>query len=117
MIHDYQSIAETFRFVEIVRGEDKGVPCRLEAPEFLPDQVPRLWVEPDGGLVEDEQFRCVDQGPGDDQTPFHSAREFVDQDIPFLLKLHECEEFFRPLLCLPLRDAEVAGVDQQVSVG
>ncbi len=85
VVHDHQPVTEAFRFVEVVGGEDEGVSFGLEAPEFLPDQVPRLRVEPDGGLVEDEQFGFVDERPGDDQPPFHPAREVVDQDVPFLL--------------------------------
>ena len=54
--------------------------------------MPRLGIEPGGGLVEDHQLRVVDQGPGDGQPALHASGERVDQGFRPVRELGEFEQ-------------------------
>ena len=50
--------------VEIMAGQEHGRALFTKDFKTFPHEVPGLRVKADGGFVEDEQLRIIDQGPG-----------------------------------------------------
>src|SRR5438067_1665660 len=60
----------------------------------VPDGSPRLRIEPGGQLIEEYDFRIVDQGQGDKQALFLSAGEGHEPGVAFV---GEAELFEQPV--------------------
>ena len=97
MIHHHESIAELLGLVHVVGRDDERDAFSLQAVETFPEQVPGLGVEPGGRLVEDQEFRLVDEGSGNGEAAFHAAGKVVDPVVRPLGELREFEKFGRTL--------------------
>ena len=53
-------------------------PCRVQLAQDVPERQPRLRVEADGGLVEEEHARLVHERAGDHEALLLAAGECVD---------------------------------------
>jgi hypothetical protein len=54
---------------------------------------PRLWIEPGGGFVQNQESWPADESASDDKAPGHSPGEFPNPVLPLGVKLHEPEQF------------------------
>src|ERR1700682_1320730 len=116
LVHDDQAITELLRLFHIVRGQDDRHALLLEAVEAVPNQVPRLRVEPGGGLIEEQQIGLVDEGAGDREPPLHPTGKKLDVTTGTVRQLDEIEELLGALPGHITRQTEVAGVRIQVLV-
>ncbi len=57
----------------------------------LQDRVAGLGIDADGGLVEDEQLRLVEQADGDVEPPLHAARVLVCPLVGAVGETHDLE--------------------------
>ena len=71
-------------------------PLALQPVEPLPQQVPRLRVEPGRRLVEQQQLGLVDERPRDREPPLHAARQRIDAVVAPVAELHELEQLLGP---------------------
>ena len=78
------------------RQQDRE-PVGAEFLQPLPDLVARLGVEAGRRLVEDEELRLVDQGPGHDEAPDHPAGELERPGVFPVVEGHESQAAPRPL--------------------
>src|ERR1700704_3619582 len=66
-VDDQEVVREHLRLVEVVRGqEDRGALAR-HLPQHVPHGTPTEWIEPDRGLVQEQDLRLRDEGHGDDE--------------------------------------------------
>jgi hypothetical protein len=113
-VHDHQPVAELLGLVHVVRGEHERDAALLEPEQPLPHQMPGLRVQAGGRLVEQHEVGFVDQRPRDRQPTLHTARERVDLVPRPVGELHEVEQLLGAGAGHGPRDAEVAGVDDEV---
>src|SRR3989475_8227248 len=68
LVHDEQVVREDFRFVEVMRGQGNRGALPGEFPQHVPDRTPAERIQPDRGLVQEQDLRVRDHGHGDDET-------------------------------------------------
>ena len=74
----------------------------------------RLWIEPRGGFVHEEQVGIVDERARERQATLHSAGERLDSRFGARGQAREIEQLGNARPDGALREAEVAAVDEQV---
>src|SRR5215204_6653787 len=112
--HDDEPVTQPRGLLHVMGGEDEGLALIRELAQAVPDEMAGLWVEPCSRLVEDDDLRVVEQGPGDEQTPLHPARELLDRRFCLLGELHEVEKLLRPPEYQLPGKVVVPAVDEQV---
>src|SRR5256712_9939292 len=68
LVHDEQVVREDLRLIEVVRGQENRRALPRELPQHVPDRTPAEGIQPDRGLVEEQNLRIRDHGHGDDET-------------------------------------------------
>ncbi len=76
----------------------------------MPQLQPQLDVDAGGRLVEDQQAGPMHHRPGQDQPPFHSARERARAFVALLGQREGLQQLLGALAPLTLRHPEVASV-------
>src|SRR5713226_8408405 len=98
-------------------GEEE---CHLELlfqhPDVFPDRGPGLDVEPESGLVEEEQLRVVDEATGQLQPPAHPPGERLDLAMRGVLELDELQELLGVGLRVAARKAVKVCAEEYVLV-
>ncbi len=74
-MQDCRDVAQRLHFVEIVRCHDDGGATGPQQPDVRPDGVPRLGVNTERRLVDDQQLRLMQQRPGEGHPAAHAARQ------------------------------------------
>ncbi len=75
MIDDGQLVAQFLRFFELVGGEQDRLAAVAEVPDVAPDRRAGMHVDPERGLIQDDDLGVVQQRAGNRQPPFHAAGE------------------------------------------
>ena len=75
MVHDGHAVAQLGGFLHVVGREHDRLALGLESFDQVPERAPRLRVQTSGRLVQEDQFRVVDQCQGDRQTLLLTPRE------------------------------------------
>ena len=96
VVHHHQAVAELLGLVHVVGGDDQGDPLLLEPVEAVPQEVAGLGVEAGGRLVEDQQLRLGDEGPGDGEPALHPPRQRLDLVVGPVGQLGELEQPLGP---------------------
>ena len=78
MIDDDDAVAEALGFLHVVRGVDQGLATLLEGFKVFEDSVTALRIDADGGLVEQQNLRIVQQRSRQVEPAFHPATEGPD---------------------------------------
>jgi hypothetical protein len=98
------------QLVELVADEEDRHAGRLQPPDDAQQPLDLLLRQRGGGLVQDQQARVVDQGPGDgDQLPIHH-RQAVETGRERDVDADQVQRAAR-------RRTDVAPVDQRVASG
>src|SRR5664279_1778888 len=113
-VHHHQPVAQLLRLVHVMRGDDQRHALSLQTEQPVPQHMSRLWVEAGSWFVEQQQFRVVDQRPGDGQTPLHPAGQRVDLRVRFVGQLRELDQLLRPPSAFGPGNPEIAPVDDEV---
>ena len=114
VVHDRDPVAQAVGLEHVVRRQQERRPQLPQLDDPLPEEQPRLRVEPRRRLVEHEQLRLVHQRPGDHQPLGHPARVLVDLVGLPPAQAEPVEQLERPLAPVPPRRAEVGSVEGQV---
>src|SRR6185503_15092485 len=114
VIHDGEPVREALRLVHEMRGEKDGLALAKQAAQPRPDEMPRLGVEPGGGLVEEDQFRVVDEGAGEREPSFHSTGQRLDSRFRARAQFSEFEQGGNAPAHFGFAQSEIAAIDQQV---
>ena len=85
VIDDGEAVAQTLRFIHIMRGEQDGAVAPLELPHDVPELTAALRIEPGGGLVEKQNSRIGHQRCRNRQPLLLSAGKLADPGIRFFL--------------------------------
>ena len=75
--HDQDRVGEALRLLDVVRRHEDRRPLGPERVDQRPELLPDLGIEADGGLVEQDEARAVDERAGDQQAPAHPPGELV----------------------------------------
>ena len=79
---------ETVRLFEILRCEEEGhAAVAVERFDVSPDRVPPDRVEPGRGLVEEDDFRIVDERGREVEPPLHAAGVCLDETVGRIIEL------------------------------
>ena len=117
LVDDGDAVA-VLGLVHVVGGhEDRDVLALLELADVAPDRAARLRVEADGGLVEEQHARRVQQAARDLQAPLHPAGEGVDEAGAALPQPDHVHDLAHALLQRPARHAVELAVQAQVLLG
>ncbi len=79
---DVRQAVAALRLVHVVRGDQEGQALGGEPVDLLPEIAARLRVHAGGRLVEQKQFRLVDQAGGERQALLPAAGELAGQLVP-----------------------------------
>ena len=77
VVDDDHPVAELLRLLHVVGREDHRLSSPLQLEDVLPEGVPGLGVQPRRRLVQVEDGRVGDQGPGHEKAALHAAGELV----------------------------------------
>ena len=88
-------------------------PSRCSSAQQLPEQPPRLRVEADGRLVEQQHLRVVHQGASDEHPLLETSGERRRLRVGLLGELQLVEQPRAARLALAARQTEVAAVEEQ----
>lgn len=114
LVHDDQSIAELLGLIHVMGGEDQGHALALEPEEPIPQDVPRLRVQPGGRLIEQQQLGVVDQAAGNDEATLHPSGEGLDLVAAPLGELRELQQLIGASAHLGAGEAKEAAVNPEV---
>src|SRR6266550_974146 len=92
LVDDRDPITE-LRLVHVVRGHEERY--ALAAPQLVqvvPDVLPRLRVESEGRLVEEQDLGVVEHPAGDLEPTLHPARERADERVRSIRQLDDVEQ-------------------------
>ena len=67
-----QSLA-ALGFIHVMRGNEKGEPLRGQLMNFFPEIAARFRIDTGGGLVQQQQFRSVNEAGRERETLFPAA--------------------------------------------
>src|SRR4028118_1242778 len=112
-VYERYLLAQRLGFFQVVRGEQYGHPAAVELPNVAPQAVAQLDVHAGGRLVEEEHLRVVHEGAGEHHAPLHPAGECVRPLVPLLDEAEPLEQLRGLVFGLLLRDAVVAGVEDE----
>ena len=110
LVDEGDPVAELLRLLQVVGGEQDRRPLLVDPLDVVPELEPQLDVDAGGRLVEDQQARPVHHRPGQDQPPFHPAREGAGAFVALLGQREGLQQLLGALAALALRHPEVAGV-------
>ena len=79
MVHDGDAVTEPLGLFHVVRGQQDGAALAFEVLDVLENVVAGLRVDADGGLVEQQHLRLVQQGAGKLEPVLHAAGERFHQ--------------------------------------
>jgi hypothetical protein len=117
LVHDRDPVAE-LGLVHVVRGhEDRDLLALLQLGDVAPDRAARLRVQADGGLVEEEHARRVQEAARDLQASAHAAREGHHRRAAALPQPDHLEHLAHPAGDERGVDAVELGVQAQVLLG
>jgi len=96
---DYaDAVGNAVGLIHVVGGEEDGHPFRLvHSLDVVPELIAGLWVEAEGGLVEEQDSRGMEKAAGDFETALHAAGELLDLVVAALPELKELEELLGAL--------------------
>src|SRR3989454_4295139 len=104
VVDDADPVAEAVRLLHVVRREDEGrLHLPAEAFDVVPDVLPRLGVESEGRLVEEDDWGVVQQPARNLESALHPSGEGLDEGILPVLEVDEGEELLNPLHADQLR--------------
>jgi hypothetical protein len=92
LVHDAQAIAQTLRFLHVVRGVQDGGSGRAQTPNQLQNVRARLRVDARGRFVKQDQFGFMHQRRREIQPPLHPARERSDVAITVGFQADEAQQ-------------------------
>jgi len=113
-VDERDAIAELVGFRHIVRRHDDGASLRMEVAQNLPQRIPRLRIEPDRRLVEEEDRWLVDQRARDHEPLLLSTAQLVDFRLRFVGNFEPFEQRRRATSGLARVDPEIGGVVDQI---
>ena len=73
MVHDGQSVADRVGLLHIVGGQQDSLALGVQLTEDLPQGDAALGVKAGRGLVEEQDRRTVQEGPGHHEPFCHAA--------------------------------------------
>jgi hypothetical protein len=114
LVHDDEAVAQLLGLVHVVRRDDEGHALALEPEEPVPQDVPRLRVQPGRRLVEEQHLGVVDQAAGDRQAPLHPSGQRLDPVVAALGELREVQQGGGSLAHLGAGEPEEPAVHVQV---
>jgi len=116
VVDDGDAVA-VLRFLHIVgRHEDRDLFALPQLRDELPDGVPRLRVQADGRLVQEQHARIVEEPPGDLKSPLHAAGEIFNEVVLAVRELDDFEHLVDPFVGQrPVEVVEI-GVELEVLV-
>ena len=114
MINHGQPVAQAFRLVHEVRGQDQRLAAPGQLLEAIPDQVARLRIKPGRRLVEKNNVRVIHQGSRQGQSPLHPAGKRLDARLFLASQASKIKQIRNPRTNHSVRQAEIATEDQQV---
>ena len=82
------AIAQSFRFVHVVRRQKDGSTLGLQTPQDVPQLTSRLGIESRGRLIQKKQFRIADQGQSHGQALALAAGQFADVSVRLFGQRH-----------------------------
>jgi hypothetical protein len=81
-IHDHQTLAKLLGFLHVVRREQNRYPTHSpQLLELLPNLLTNLRVKTGRRFIKDQKSWMMQQGAGDHQAAFHSARQMIDPGV------------------------------------
>jgi len=96
------------------RPDDGHRAVLIEFLDVIPDMTPRLGVQPERRLVEEQNPGPMDKPSGDLQPPLHAPRILLDQGRGFIFKVDQAEHLADPGRPLGLAEAVHHGMELQV---
>ncbi len=91
VVHNSDAIAQPFRFIHVVGGEQDGAIRRSEGMDDLPELSSGLRVESGCRFIQEQQFRIAYQGARDRKSLFLSAGEFADERTHFFFERYSAD--------------------------
>src|SRR3979409_2132479 len=79
-----------------------------------PDAPPRLWIQSDGRLIEEEDLWLMEHAPRDFQPPLHAPRVRPSLRCSWVCQMAQAEHLVDPLAPLGGRHAVDEGVELEV---
>src|SRR5437667_1574436 len=114
LVHDEQVVCEDLRLVEVVRRQEDRRTLQRELPQHVPDRTPAEGIQPDRGLVEEQDLRVRDHRHRDDETLTQAARQVRCELVAVLPQAQILHDLLRSLAGLgsrlPADEAEVEDV-------
>ena len=108
LAHQGDFVAEFLGLLQIMSGQDDGVPGAVQFANKAPERQPQVYVHPGGGLVQNNHGRTVNQGLGYHQPAFHSAGEFAGVCVALVGQMKPAQQLVQPRLIVA--DAVVRGL-------
>ena len=84
--------AELVGLLHVVGGEEHGLSFAVQLAKDVPEREAALRIEAGGRLVEEEDRRPVEDGPGHHETLRHASGERVDRGLAPLRQLELLEQ-------------------------
>src|SRR5690606_23353002 len=75
LVEDGNAVAQPFRLVEVVRGQEDGAALGPQLRDEIADEARRLRVQSGGRLVQEEYAGLVQQGAGHGELLLHALAE------------------------------------------
>ena len=98
VVDDADAMGDAVGLVHVVRGEKDGDALGLvEVLDVRPELVAALGIEAERGLVEEENFRSVQEAARDFEPALHAAGELLHLVVAAIPELEELEQFFGAL--------------------
>ncbi len=94
VLDDGDSIAEALGLFHEVGGEEDGFAAVANAAYQIPNRPARLGVEASSELVEEDDFRVVDEGHGDEESLLLAAGEVHEPGVALVFEAELVEEMF-----------------------
>ncbi len=100
MIDDGHAIAKSFRFFDVVRGQDDGLLLSLEFLNDIVNFSTNLWIEAGSRFVEEKNLGIIYQRHGQREPLFLPARKLVVKRVTlfFQPETFSSSSGFRPRL-------------------
>ena len=94
VLDDGDAVAEALGFLHQVGGQEDGLAAVADAAHQVPDGAPRLRVEAGGELIEEDDFRIVDERERDEQALLLAAGKVHEPGIAFVGEAELFEQAF-----------------------
>src|SRR5487761_1072934 len=104
--------------VHVMGGHEDGevlAPAKLM--KVCPDMLPRLWIEPQRRLVEEQDPRVMQEPASDLEPALHATRERAHASFPAVPQLHHREQFTHARFSDGGRNSVRIAVKAQVLLG